>query len=313
MATYLGCSGSFRICTGTWLSPAMWLASGVPFFFWGWTLSIMDDEFALSPLALAAAVALVGVTIVGGATSDPTWHTAIVTVHSLLGLGFVAAALVNVLRGWRQDLVEARRRLRLVILVLCGGYSMAVLIVELFLRATPASQGLLLLNAILLAALLFGLACVVLDVSPSTRSAFGWLPSTSPEVQPAPLSVRDREQELVAKLQDLMTRNGAYRDAGIAIAPLAAKLGIPEKKLRKVINGRLGFKNFPAYVNAFRLEEVRQRLSDPAQDEIPILTIALEAGFGSVVAFNRAFKERYSVTPSGYRSRRDQLSEATPT
>ena len=96
-----------------------------------------------------------------------------------------------------------------------------------------------------------------------------------------------------------MTHDAAYRDATIAIAPLAARLGVTEKKLRELINGRLGFRNFSSYVNAFRVEEVRRRLLDTRQDEVPILTMALEAGFGSIVAFNRAFKDSYGADALG--------------
>jgi AraC-like DNA-binding protein len=277
-------------------------------------MSIMEDDFTLSPLALAAAALLIGVSLVGIEARSTSWDAIAVAIHSLLGLGFVAAALVNVLRGWRQDLVEARRRLRAIIVVACGGYSMAVLVVELLLRASRPSQELLLLNAILLAALLFGLACSVLDVSPSVRSAFGWTdPLPAPLVEPAAVRSRDRDEELIEKLRQLMTQNALYRDTGIGIASVATRLGVPEKKLREVINGRLGFKNFPSYVNAFRVEEVRRRLMDPRQDDVPILTMALEAGFGSVVAFNRAFKERAGVTPSAYRAGRDARPDAART
>ena len=313
VAAYLACSGSPSVCSATWLSPALLLAGGVPFFFWGWTLSVMDDEFAVSPLAYAAATFLIGVGALAARARGTDWQAVTVTLHSLLGLAFVVAALANVLRGWRQDLVQARRRLRMLILVLCGGYSMTVLIVELFLGAHPPSEELLLVNAVLLAALLFGMACGVLDVSPSVRLAFGWTaPVASPPVQPAEVLARDREQELIARLQEIMTHNAAYRDANVAIAPLAARLGVPEKKLREVINRRLGFKNFASYVNAFRLEEVRQRLMDPGQNEAPILTMALEAGFGSIVAFNRAFKDRYGLTPSAYRARHVQTEAVSP-
>ena len=298
-----------------WFSPALLLASGAPFLFWGWTTSVMDDEFATPPIALAAAALLLGLGLVGSRMQGADWRAAAIVLHSLLGLGFVIAALASVLRGWRQDLVEARRRLRMIILVLSGGYSMVVLIVELFLRARAPSPELLLVNAVLLAALLFGLACVVLDMAPAARLAFGWTArSTAPAVEPAEVLARDREQELIAKLQEIMTTNAAYRDTDVAIAPLAARLGVPEKKLREVINRRLGFKNFPSYVNAFRLEEVRQRLIDPRQHDVPILTMALEAGFGSIVAFNRAFKDRYGLTPSVYRSRRaEQNLSSVPT
>ena len=41
-----------------------------------------------------------------------------------------------------------------------------------------------------------------------------------------------------------MTQGAAYRDANLAVALLAARLGVAEKKLREMINRRLGFKNF---------------------------------------------------------------------
>jgi AraC-like DNA-binding protein len=304
VSIYIACSGSGPVCSMDWLRPIVLLAIEVPFFFWGWTTSIMDDDFRLSPIAIGGATLLLIVGLVGILTS-PAWDALTVVLHSILGIGFVVAALVAVVRGWRQDLVEARRRLRALILILSGSYSIAIMAVELVLRGQPPSADLLLLNAVLLAALLFGLAWGVLAVSPAVQSAFGWAqPTKAAPVEPAEVRTRDREQELIQRLQELMTNDAAYRDAGIAVAPLAARLGVSEKKLREVINRRLEFKNFSAYVNAFRLEEVRRRLVNPRHDEIPILTMALEAGFGSIVAFNRAFKDKYGMTPSVYRAQR---------
>lgn len=303
VATYLACSGSSPICSVGWWRPVALLAIEVPFFFWGWTVSIMEDDFTLSPIGIVGGALLLAIGVVGISTASPEFNAIKVTLHSVLGIGFVVAALVNVLRGWRQDLVEARRRLRAAILVSTGVYSIAIMSVELVLRGQPPSGEILLLNALLLAALLFGLACFVLDVGPSVRSAFGWTPPlAATQVEPAQVVARNREQEIIERLQELMTHDAAYRDATIAIAPLAARLGVTEKKLRELINGRLGFRNFSSYVNAFRVEEVRRRLLDTRQDEVPILTMALEAGFGSIVAFNRAFKDRYGQTPSAYRA-----------
>jgi AraC-like DNA-binding protein len=303
VAAYLACSGSSPVCTVIWLRPVALLAIGVPFFFWGWTTSIMEDDFAPSPIGIAGGLVLLAIGVVGVSTTSPGLNTATITLHSILGIGFVVAALVNVVRGWRQDLVEARRRLRAAILIVTGVYSIAIMSVELFLRGRPASAELLLLNAFLLAALLFTLAWLVLDVGSTVRAAFGWMPAPlAAQVEPAQVVARSREQELIDRLQQRMTADAAYRDATIAIAPLAKRMGVTEKKLRELINGRLGFRNFASYVNAFRVEEVRRRLLDPRQDEVPILTMALEAGFGSIVAFNRAFKDRYGSTPSAYRA-----------
>lgn len=299
VASYLLCSGTVAICSSSRALPTVMLASAVPFLFWGWTASVMDDDFRVSPWALAGAVLLVAVALLGVAEVISTVG---VVIHSVLGLAFVLAALFTVVRGWREDLVESRRTLRWIVLLVAGTYSAIILIVELILGAQPPAQWLLVLNAALLAMLLFAIAGTVLALSTSASSAFGRVPAElSPIVEPAPPVVRDREQELIGRLQNLMTRDAKYRDPAVSITLLASKLGVSEKKLRELINQRLGFRNFPSYVNAFRLEEVRLRLLDDTQASIPILTMALEAGFGSIVAFNRAFKARYGTTPTAFR------------
>jgi len=46
---------------------------------------------------------------------------------------------------------------------------------------------------------------------------------------------------------------------------------------------------------------VMAALADPAQEAVPILTIAMDAGFQSLGPFNRAFKATTGVTPTEYR------------
>ena len=50
-----------------------------------------------------------------------------------------------------------------------------------------------------------------------------------------------------------------------------------------------------------RLLSAAERLGDPQLRRIPVVTIALEVGYGSVGPFNRAFKERFGMTPTEYR------------
>jgi AraC-like DNA-binding protein len=85
---------------------------------------------------------------------------------------------------------------------------------------------------------------------------------------------------------------------------LSQKLDIPEYRLRHLINRQLGHRNFSAFVNSYRLAEAEAALSDPSQVAVPILTIALDAGFGSIGPFNRAFKAHTGLTPSEYRRAR---------
>jgi AraC-like DNA-binding protein len=103
-----------------------------------------------------------------------------------------------------------------------------------------------------------------------------------------------------------MTVERVYRQEGLTIGALAAKLGLTEYRLRQAINEGLGYRNFNAFLNRYRLNEARAALSDPAQREVPVLTIALDAGFQSIGPFNRAFKADTGLTPTEFR--RDALA-----
>ena len=61
--------------------------------------------------------------------------------------------------------------------------------------------------------------------------------------------------------------------------------------------------NFADFVNYYRVEEVKKQLADPANKEMPVLTIAWTCGFNSKSAFNRVFKSLTNETPTNYRKR----------
>ena len=52
----------------------------------------------------------------------------------------------------------------------------------------------------------------------------------------------------------------------------------------------------------------RPHLSDASQRDVPVLTIAMDAGFQSIGPFNRAFKADTGLTPTEFR--RDALAES---
>jgi AraC-like DNA-binding protein len=116
------------------------------------------------------------------------------------------------------------------------------------------------------------------------------------------------EERLAAELQRVMTEQRAYRTEDLTIASLAAMLKAPEYRVRRLINQRLGHRNFNAFVNGLRLDQAQQALADPAQRELPVLTIALDAGFQSIGPFNRAFKAVTGLTPTEYR--RQKLADS---
>ena len=91
----------------------------------------------------------------------------------------------------------------------------------------------------------------------------------------------------------------AYRREGLTLAALADSLGLAEAPLRELINQRLGFRNFNDFLHHHRLGEATRRL---AEEDLPVLSIALDCGYGSIGPFNRAFRQRLGMTPTDYRA-----------
>jgi two-component system sensor histidine kinase ChiS len=58
------------------------------------------------------------------------------------------------------------------------------------------------------------------------------------------------------------------------------------------------------FINQYRIHEAAQRLADPKEKQKSIRQIALEVGFGSQSAFNRAFKKITRYSPSKYRKKK---------
>lgn len=224
--------------------------------------------------------------------SSPAFN--ITRVASLIIVGH---ALYMAATGKPDDLIEKRRRFRAVFIFIVAIQIAVVLAVELALGDFPPGW-LDTLNVIAIAILTLGLSIPLLRLSP----AF-FAPVTPPDgsdtAEPdSQISARDRilEQDLLAAMAD-----GAYRQTGLTISMLAEQLGQPEHRLRKLINGHLGFRNFSAFLNSYRIPEAREALANPDQVRTPVLTIALDLGYGSLGPFNRAFKAETGMTPTQYR------------
>ena len=220
----------------------------------------------------------------------------------LLALGIVVWTLIEAYAGRGADLVEPRRRLRLQIIGVMGAYMLAVVGAELYVRGEQAPAWLSAAHAGGVLLLAFGLSLTLLrlrsDVAPIRPSADAVL--------------SEDERELVERVQRSMQQERFYRREGLTIAELAERLGVQRYRLRRAINRHLGFRNFNDFVNQHRIQMACAVLSDSTQAEVPILTIALEQGFGSIGPFNRAFKAQVGVTPSEYRRARLAAAQTNP-
>jgi AraC-like DNA-binding protein len=103
-------------------------------------------------------------------------------------------------------------------------------------------------------------------------------------------------------LDAVMTAEG-WRREGLTIGVLAGELGVPEHRLRRLINHRLGHRNFAEFLNAHRIEAARRRLSDPREARTTVAVIAFDLGYGSLGPFNRAFRAATGASPTEWRAR----------
>jgi len=278
-------------------------AGATPGLFWLFAKAWFNDEKQVTPIsALLVGLSVVNTLVVqltypGGGTANVI-SAALFRVSML---AFAAAALWEVWRSREGDLVERRRRIRPVLVCVVAVYVIVIAFVEV-----AAAPGGLWKQTLAIGSFLavFGFCAVLLRMGQADM--FGAALLSAAAAKPAP---KGEDDPLAARLLAFMAAQMPYRDETMSIARLAARLGEQEYRLRRTINGQLGHRNFSAFLNGYRLAEVKSALADPAQREVPIITIALDAGFGSLGPFNRAFREAEGMTPSEYRVRALAVSE----
>lgn len=91
-----------------------------------------------------------------------------------------------------------------------------------------------------------------------------------------------------------------YLDPNFMISMLSDAVSIPVYHISHTINNRFQ-KNFNEFINSYRIDEAKRKLSEPGQHRTPILDIAYEVGFNSKSTFNNAFKKNTNMTPTQYK------------
>jgi AraC family transcriptional regulator len=90
----------------------------------------------------------------------------------------------------------------------------------------------------------------------------------------------------------------SHLDRDITLEDVADGSGVSRFHLTRAFGDVMG-SSVMQYVRARRLSEAARRLAGGAPD---ILTVALEAGYGSHEAFTRAFRDRFGLTPEQVRA-----------
>lgn len=290
-------SPGFEALDLRWRMPIHVVSSSAPVMFWILTGGLFNDEFRVRWYHALAGLGLATVAwrqMFG-------WPRTLVAAYDALALLFVLFAIWHALAGRATDLVEWRRRLRVQYAVSVALYITVIIVSQWFWPGILGRAPFSLINAIVLVGLffLFSLRLTKDRLTLDSPQA-GLAPSRADGPRPV-AAATGQEAALLDALRKLMEDGKAYREDALSIASLSQSLGVQEYRLRRLINGQLGHRNFSAFVNRYRLAEATAALADPGQAEVPILTIALDAGFGSIGPFNRAFKAHTGRTPTEYR------------
>ncbi len=106
--------------------------------------------------------------------------------------------------------------------------------------------------------------------------------------------------ELKHALENLMVEKEAHLNPRLSIDDVSASLGIHRKTISAFINSNYSM-NFNQFLNYYRVEEAKRRLSDSFHSLKKIEVIGQESGFNSKAAFYRAFQSFTGVLPTYYR------------
>ncbi len=274
-------------------------AISAPVFFWLMSKAIFEDHFRIS-LSIVVWI-IVQLTLHFGSFSvrgsyefSRTAATLLYLLPQLLSISFVLAGLYTAVQTREADLIPARIHFRKIFLFGTAALIGLTIIVEIATFGEDAPAVLQTFQRLGVLALTAWFLLANLEVRPG----FFFRPGAKTT------DLSDEDPVLEGKLQSLIDQNKIYRTEGLSIRQLAGMMNEQEYRIRRMINGRMGFRNFNDFLNQHRIREACDIFSDPGQDRKTVLEVAYQLGYQSIGPFNKAFKELAGTTPTEYRKER---------
>jgi AraC-like DNA-binding protein len=265
-------------------------------FFWAFLLGVFDDTKGrfwprFIPIATLA--------ILNWWNQGPAnyyW-----AFYHLVQITMVGHLLFLLLRGISGDLVEARRQLRVPVMLVAAFYIGFVAWLDFTDRQCCGGfHDWRLVQASILAFMALGSTICFLQAGPIFWGTRAPAPEQNKDNADQPLE--GVEKTLLQRLQHALDEGQIWKREGLSIGTLAHELAIPEYRLRRLINERMGYRNFADFINSHRIKVAKVALSDPAQATLSISQLAFDLGFGSLGPFNRAFKASTDMSPTEWRA-----------
>lgn len=281
------------------------------FSFWLFSKTLFDDDFEPQKWLLGVAL---GIVVINYAifyqvnlqlvASSSEIDLALVMFQKILALLFIILGIIEAVRNQKEDLILSRLRFRSFFIYITAGVILLILFTEMAFPYDNQPLFLHLLQKVIIA----GLSFYFLINQVELKTDFFRKPIIdAPTVIVAETDdnalIPTIDQELIDRILILMEKDKFYKTEGLTIGQLATRLEVKEYKLRQVINQQLGFRNFNAFLNSYRVREACQILQDPQQQALTILEIAYQLGFNSLAPFNKAFKKKTDMSPTEWRKK----------
>lgn len=232
------------------------------------------------------------------AGSDELNDILFILLPQAIKLALVLHVIYLAIAGRATDLLDNRFRLRMPLAIGGGVVVALVIVVELWASGSmplimeAVGSIFMFLVAVFANSMLFKFRE---DLPFSLQEAF--VETDRQITEPDPNSANGK---LIGRIEEVMTEGRFYATYSATLTDLARKLELPAYRLRKLINKHMGYRNFNQFLNHYRIEEAATRLRQ--QQDLPVLSIALDVGFKSISSFNAAFKSAMGQTPTSYRS-----------
>lgn len=266
-------------------------------FVWWFCLALFDNNFRPRAVELAGGGAWLALVVV-----DKRYLFAAPAGIDLsamliaLGVGMMGHLGWRLMRDFRGDLIESRRRARPVFVGLLAAFLMLDFGIDISMGYGWRPPGFLLLQNGLIVLLTMGLGAWLLTADAKIVAGPDLRRRTAPVVAKA-----DPDAALLSRLEALMTGERPYLDPDLTVSRFAGRLGVPEAVLRRLINHRLGFGHFRNFLNVYRIEEAKRRLRAGPGAGDKMIAIAFDSGFASLASFNRAFRQLVGRSPTEFR------------
>ncbi|WP_291209221.1 helix-turn-helix domain-containing protein [Hyphomonas sp.] len=277
------------------------LSAGGTSYFWLFGLSMFSD--ARLNVAHALPIVVMTAIIVAGGILPGDAAIGSAVAHNILELALVGHVMFVIWNHKDDDLADARRRIRTPMMIAVGcfcavlsGFDIAwsLGIRDSWIKLSQA-------GALAVMALVGGWAFVRARGEIFLGSSAQYAGHLNRSVDTIELS--PAELVIAEKLAGQGDPDPIWRRQGLTVGAAADALGLPEYRLRQLINRKLGFRNFSDFLNAQRIAAAKEELRDPKKPAVRISTIAFDLGYASLGPFNRAFKEATGMSPRAWRER----------